>query len=491
MSWLTSTTASLDTAKADSGNITAAIATEPILVYDVGLRPVGHLAESWRAVDPVTYVYKVRQGVRFWDGTPLTADDIAFAIERHLDPKLASGIAGLIPPLASVDVTAPDEVTVKLEEPNATWQYIPAQILVAPRRVFEEQGKDYGAPDQPVMGTGPFKVTKFRASDRIEYVANDAYWGRKPIARKLTINVNVSDSQTNLLAMRAGAADGTFGVSSDLLRQWRRIPALTVTSQPGPLLWWASFDVEAKPWDDVHVRRAFAHALDKKGLVNAVLRDAGQVEDSIIPRGVWGDRIPQSRLDAIYAGLRVYEFDLAKAREELAQSAYPNGLTATLWYYGSDTGGKIAATWQQNLKKIGVTLRLEIVSDQEGTDREDNHHDLGFHLNGDWAGQDYPDPIDFAVNLLPSDHARRGYFNEANYKNPIVDRLIKENLTSLDVAHRADLVARIMSIVAEDLPYVPIWTHYQSVAVADRVVYEGFTPYYDQQFWVDHLRRAA
>jgi peptide/nickel transport system substrate-binding protein len=489
ITWLSGAGNTLDAAKGASA-LVVNIATEPIVVYDAGLKPVGHLAESFKAVDPRTYVYKVRQGVRFWDGTLLTAEDIAFAMTRHLDPKTASQFAGLIPPIDDISVTAPDEVTVRLKAPDATWQYLPAAMQVAPKKLIEEQGKDFGAPGHPIMGTGPYKITAFHPTDRIEYEANDAYWGPKPPSRKLKM-ITLTDAQASLLAMRAGQADGTFGVSASLLGDFRRIPGLAVTTRPSPHLAFASFDVEAKPWDDVHVRRAFAHALDKTGLVGTLLKGAGQPEESIIPRVVWGNSVPKEKLDEIYAGLPVYEFDLAKARQELAQSAYPNGLNAKLWYYAGGSPENTALVWQANLKKIGVNLKLEVAPDEVGTDREDNHHDLGFHLNDTWAGEDYPDPIDFVLNLLPSSHAKRGYYNEANYKNPAVDKLIGQNLTSLDVNARADAMAQIMKTVAEDLPYIPIWTRSDSVAISDKFVYENYTPYAGYQLWLNNIKRAA
>jgi peptide/nickel transport system substrate-binding protein len=478
----------LDTAK-NGGE--GGLALEPIVIYDERLQPKGHLVSSWHAADPVTYVYKVRPGVRFHDGTPLTAEDIAFAMQRHDDPKTESAYAGLIPPLKRIAVTAPDEVTVTLEKPNATWQYLPAVMQVAPKRFFEEMGKDFGAPGKPVIGTGPYKLTAFHASDRSEYVANNRYWGPKPFAKKLTAKSGANDVQTVMLAMRAGDADGTFGVSASILRNWKQIPGITVTTEPAPHLAFASFDVSAKPWDDVHVRRAFAHALDRRGLLGVLLKDAGHVEDSIVPRSAWGDKVNAAKLDQIYASVPVYDFSLDKAKAELAQSAYPDGLSATLWYYSGDTSEKIGLNWQHNLKQIGVNLKLQVASDELGAAREDNHHELGFHLNDSWAAEDFPDPVDVAFNLLPSAHAKRGYFNEANYRNPTVDRLIEENLTSLDVNQRADAIAQVMKIVAEDVPYLPIWTRSDSVAISNKFVYEGYTPWWNYQMWINHIKRAA
>jgi peptide/nickel transport system substrate-binding protein len=472
------------------GIVTSSPVTEPILTLDSNLNLIGHLAESWQVTNPTTYVYKIRQGVKYTDGTALTADDIAFAITRHTDPKTESQLAGLIPALKSVTVTAPDEVTVILEEPNATWQYFPTTMLVAPKSLIEELGKDFGGPNKKIIGTGPYKVTSFNESG-LEFEVNENYWGQEPPAKKLAFVANISDAQSSLLAMQSNAADGTLAISATVLKSFKEIPDLVVTTKPGVNMAFASFDIEAKPWDDIHVRKAFAYALDRPGLVKALIDDAAQIQNSLIPRSVWGDRLPKDQLDAIYNALTVYDYNLDKARAELAQSAYPTGLTATIWFYSSDYLEKIALTWAQALKQIGVTLNLEVANDELGASREDTHHDLGFHLNDGWA-PNYPDGITWAVDLLPSDAATEGLFNEANYKNPAIDELVQKNLASIDPAERTRTLAEVMKIISNDVPYIPLWSRDQSVAFNKRFVYEGYTPFAEtNQFWLNHVKPAA
>ena len=490
LEWLMGPTTGFDYAKDYACMLSAAIVTEPVVVLDDKLQPVGHLAESWDAVDPTTYVYKVRQGVKFTDGTPLTAEDVAFSMDRHRDPKLASLLSGYLTSVESIEATSDTEVTVKLKKPDASWRYFPAYMLVGPKKHIEQLGKDYGAPGHDIIGTGPFKVTKFKPSATIDYVANPDYWGDKPVAKTLTLQTNITDAQTSLLAMRAGAADGTFGVSATILRDWKQIPDIDLTVVPSPALLLASFDVEAEPWNDEHLRKAFAYALDRDGLLNALLQGNGDITNSVIPRALWGGAVSDSKLDEIYNGLPVYDYDLDKAKAELAKSKYPDGLEATIWYYASDTMEKIALTWAQALKQIGVKLKLEVASDTVGTEREDGHKDLGFHLIDNWT-PDYPDPINYASVFLWSKSARPGYYNEANYKNPDVDAAIVKNLASIDQNERADLMVEIMNAAQNDLPYIPIWTRQQAVAVKKSLVYSGFVSPPDPTFWVDRISPAA
>ena len=486
--WLMGPVSSMDMAKAAS-LLTTAIVTEPVLIIDSKQQPAGHLAESWEAVDPKTYVYKIRQGVKFTDGTPLTAEDVAFSMNRHRDPKVASGLAGFLLSVESIEVTGDHEVTVKLSKPDASWRYVPVNICVGQKKQILQQGKDYGSPGKKLTGTGPFKLTKFSSTAAIEYVANDAYWGREPFTKTLTAQTNITDAQTALLAMRAGAADGTFGVSATILDDWNRIPDITVTAKPQTALTFGSFDISVAPWNDVHVRKAFAYALDRKGLFGALLRGNGEIENSMVPRPLWGQSLPADRLNEIYNSLPVYDYDLDKARAELAKSNYPDGLEATIWYYAGDTLEKIALTWAQGLKQIGVTLKLEVASDTVGTSREENHHDLGFHLSDNW-GPDYPDPIALASQFFWSKNARPNYYNEANYKNPQVDKWVVENINSIDQAERADLIVKIMQQTAEDVPYIPIWTREAAVAMSNNYVFNDFNVFTEQSFWVNHISPA-
>jgi peptide/nickel transport system substrate-binding protein len=494
LTWLGSLVPSLDMAREVNDAKALIIATEPILTFDKDLKLVGHLAESWEAKNPRTYVYKVRKGVKFWDGSPLTAEDVAYSIQRHKDPKVGSLLAGLIPTLAGVEVSGPLEVTVRLEEPNATWAGVPASILVVPKAFAEEQGKDLGAPNGKIMGTGPYEPVQFAANDHITYARNEDYWGEKPIIKKLVWKM-VQDPNLTLLAVRSGDGDGTFGANKPSIPDWKKLPDVTVITAPTTITNLATFDVEAEPWDDVHVRRAFAYALDRKGLINALYRGENiQLTPSIVAKGLWGDQLPKERVDEIYANLPSYDFDLDKARAELKQSRYPGGLDATIWYYQYDEPEKIALAWADDLKKIGVNLKLEPVTDAVGAEREDQHKDLGFHGPNNW-GADFPDPISLANTLLPSKEAKPGHYNEANYKNPTVDKLIAQNLASTDQAERGDLLAQVMEIAARDVPYVPFWNNEQAMAIRKGFTYDdgtpgGYNPNFQIGLWTEHIKPA-
>src|SRR5262249_11391307 len=143
----------------------------------------------------------------------------------------------------------------------------------------------------------------------------------------------------------------------------KELPNSKVTLAPELRTAYVSLDTESAPYNDVHVRRAIAYALDKGGLVKAVLAGYGQTAAAMPPPQQWGDLMSQSKVNAFYATLPKYSFDMKKAKAELAQSAYPKGFTATVPFPDSEPQlGKLALSLSQNLKQLGVTLKVKQVT---------------------------------------------------------------------------------------------------------------------------------
>src|SRR5207237_9495221 len=124
--------------------------------------------------------------------------------------------------------------------------------------------------------------------------------------------------------------DGTFQVPQEQIDQYKSLSGVTVQVAPELRTAYISLDVASPPFNDVHVRRALAYALDKAGLVRAVLRGYGQPAPTMPPPQQWGDLMPQSKVRALYKSLPQYAFNMTKAKAELALSAYPKGFTATV-----------------------------------------------------------------------------------------------------------------------------------------------------------------
>lgn len=484
----------LDIAKSfDTSSSTAiSLALETLVTYSNDLQLVEELAESWEAADPLTYVYTIRQGVTFWDGTPLTADDVAFSMSRHMNPDTGSQIGSYFGSVESISATGPNEVTVKLKTADPFWQYVPTFVHISPQQFIEAQGDAFGTPggQVTVLGTGPYQVTSFRADEGVSMARFEGYWGEKPLVKNIELPI-LEDPQTRLLAMRAGEIDGSFDVPLNQADDWAQIDGVTINSAPGLRVWFYSFDQETEPWNDIHVRRAFAHALDRGGIVQSLLGGYAAPANAMAPPDQWkGLGLPDEQIEEIYASFADYEFNLDLAREELAQSSVPNGFEGSVQYPNSQPElGRATQTLAQNLSEIGITLEVKEVTSQKWLNDLYEHKNLGLQALG--YGPDYPDPGNFLALSYPSRFAVPNAFNLANYKNPRVDELMEQQAASTDPNERAAALTEVMQISQEDLPYLNIWWEDAVHAVKDDYVYEGFHGLWYSTQWVRNVKPAA
>lgn len=494
LTWIVTSLVHLDMAKAgDPGSKAAqSLVNDSLLTLDDDLQMVGSLAESWEEIDPTTYVYKVRSGVKFSDGTDMTADDVVFSFVRHQDPELGSTYSPAFVDVVSVEATADDEVTVKLSRPAAFWQYVPSYAPIVSRAFVERLGSDFGTPGtDTTLGTGPYVVTNFAGDESVTLTRNEDYWGAKPAVKELSLEL-ISNPQTGQLAMRSGDADGMFFISVTEAGDWEQIQGLTVTSAPGLAPAYFAWDMNEAPWSDIHVRRAIAYALDRTGLVEGLLEGYAQPANSLVPRDQWeGLALPEGRVEEIYGSLMSYDFDLDKAREELAQSAFPDGFSATLKYGDAKPElGQAALNLRETLAEIGVDLTVEEVPLQQEIADVVGHTNIGFRILS--FTPELLDPADYPSYMLPSEYARPNSFNISNYTNARVDELLQQQGVITDVEERASMLAEVMMIISEELPYLPLWWEDIAMPIRDEYTYSGLHPlFFKKGIWVANVARAA
>jgi peptide/nickel transport system substrate-binding protein len=470
------------THSADSGSATViSVGCETLVRYDRNgaLRPA--LAASFSTPDPTTYVYRLRSGVKFWDGKPLTTADVLYSLQQAASKTAGSQIASFYSSVASMKATGPRTITIKLSAPDPYFRYSPAVTYILEKAFWQAHGKDVGTPGTLTMCTGPYRFTRFVPDDRVEATRFNGYWGTKPAVKNLVLRFITNDA-TRLLAMRSGEIDGSFRISQDQIDQWKRISGVNVQLAPELRTAYLSLDTENAPWSDVHVRRAVAYAFDKGGLVRSVLRGYGATAPVMPPPEQWGDVAPQSYVQKLYKAFPKYPFSIARAKAELAKSKYPNGFSATLPYPDSQqTLGKAALSLSENLKQIGITLNVKQVTTDEWFTSLFAHKDLGAQIIS-W-GVDYPDPADALHFIYDSQFATANSFNTANYKNAQMDKLLKVQQDSVNPKVRADAIANALKFAARDVPYVPIW--YQQVAMALKSKYSyDFGTWYLYTPWV-------
>lgn len=422
---------------------------EPLLRFtsDGVMHP--NLAESWHQPDPTTFVYKLRQGVKFHDGSEMTAEDAAYSMRRILDPKLAAPLAFFTTSVKSVEATGPYEMTVKLKQQDSLFQYAGAILVggVASKKSIEQAGKKAGTPSAGMIGTGPFKFVSWDRGQEIVLDRFDGYWNkdRLPKVKRLVIKI-LQDESTTISSLRTGGVDGTFGLSGKAVKALRGSSNIQVVEAPSYFVHFLGINTQRKPWDDARVRQALSLAIDKKGTLESVWAGYGELCKSPVTPVEWS--FERATMDKAYAKLPAFDRDIAKAKQ-LIKEAGAEGATAEIL---------VGTAWQEQLglatqdagRAIGLNLKLKKVPLQTLYAAILNAKGKNFDMFiVDWAA-DVPDGSETLHNFLSTNKVT----NESAYSNPKVDALLNRQNASTDPAERARLLAQAQEIIVNDQSWI-------------------------------------
>ncbi len=349
-------TLNIDNANAGFGIIQLCL--ETVLKFNSSGQLVPELATSVSQPGPTTYVYRLRQGVQFWDGSEMTSADVVYSWNYERQPSAYD--YDVFADVKSVTAAGPWTVVVRLVHPNPSWQYTPA---LSGSEIFEKKFAEahpgtFGQPGVLVMGTGPWKVDSLDPTTGAELSANPNWWGGSvPIAH---ISVKFFSSETSMaLAMRAGAIDlVTYIPDPD---SFAATSGATIVSAPS---FYAnalfSMNTQTPPWNDVHVRRAAAYALDRPAIIAASGGPANPLYTLLIPQMLKEVASP-GQINALMSSLPLYRYNLAKAKQELEESAYPHGFHASLFQYSGYPDVNISQVVAAQLAKIGIDTQVKLV----------------------------------------------------------------------------------------------------------------------------------
>jgi peptide/nickel transport system substrate-binding protein len=433
------------------------------LIYDALVKKDEHfvlqpwLATSWERPDPLTWVFHLRNGVRFHDGKPLTAEDVAWSIRSMIDGTLITAKSGTLADVTRVEVRDPLTVVVRTRQPDASLLFNLSDGLFGV--VEKGAGRDEGL--HPV-GTGPFRFVSQMQDKEVVLERNPDYWAGAPKIERVRFQV-VPDTITAALEMRKGSGDIESNVlTPDMVHALRRERSVVVESGPGSIVMYANFNVQDAKLRDPRVRQAIAFAIDRPLLIAALWRGEAQIADTLLPAGHWAA--------ASAAELPQYPHDVSRAIALLdAAGLRPdrNGvrLRFTLKTSTDETTRLVAQAMQQELRAAGI--RLDIRSAEFGTFYSDITHGAFEMYMLRWIGSNEdPDFLRyaFATASFPPKGGNRG-----RYSNPQVDALLlKANAETDEAARRADYV-RVQQILARDLPSIPLWYPNNAVVHSTRV----------------------
>ncbi|PXY18969.1 hypothetical protein BAY60_29545 [Prauserella muralis] len=424
---------------------------------DGSLRP--NLATEVEQPDPRTFVYTIRSGVRFWDGTPLTADDVVHSFNLHAAKGSKSINASLWASVSNVAKTGEDEVTVELAEPDPQFPYVVAQTGIVSKAFYEKHKGNVGTPAVMNMGTGPYEFASFKPSSETVLRANPEYWGDKPAHDEVTART-VGDDSTRLLAVQSGEFDGIFNVPLNQLRSYAGLEGFEQAEAPDYAVYKFNFDTSKAPWDDIHLRRAVTLAINRADLIKGPLGGKATPAPTLVPADVMTTLAATDEVSRLYQRLESdLQFDMKVAKQEMARSSVPDGVSVTVPVTGSDPNlSAIAQTAAQSLAEIGVELKIQEVDDNTYYDAVYFKHTTdGFTLDN--FGATSPDPANLPLYCLLSANGLPdgSGVNIAEYSDPQVDNALQRSQRlGTEDPKRGALLLDALESAAKDIPYVPI-----------------------------------
>jgi peptide/nickel transport system substrate-binding protein len=417
---------------------------DDLLTRDEHFNVQSGLADRWEIPDPLTYIFHLHRGVRFHDGRPLTSKDVKWTFDSLLQGKVRSTKSGVY---RFVDhIEAPDDYTVifKMKEPFATllWNLSGGAMGIVP---YGSSGDEM---TRHPIGSGPFRFVSAEQDKEVILERNEAYWGEQAHLKRIRFAV-VPDATTRALELRKGSADlESNALTTDMVLTLQHDPSLGVTHGPGSILAYLALNCRDPYLKDVRVRQALAYAIDRRPMLQYLMRSFARPADSILPPESWAynNNVPR------------YEYNPAHARQLLDQAGYPavNGIRFHLTMKTStieETTRLLAAVLQQQLRDVGIAL--DIRSFDFATFFADVTKGAFEMYSLRWiGGNEDPDIFEYAFHSskFPPHGANRSF-----YSNPHLDALIDRARSELDQNTRKQLYAEIQTILAQDLPYINLW----------------------------------
>jgi peptide/nickel transport system substrate-binding protein len=441
---------------------------EGLAGFDSDMKLVPLLAASWENPDPLTWLFRLRGGVTFHDGSPLTADDVVFSILRARDDP-ASVLRSNCATIAAV--TREDDHTVRVvtSRPHPVLLQKLRTVFIMPRRYLERTGEDAFA-RRPV-GTGPYRLAIETPGREIRLAAYEAYWGDPPdFAAARFIQFETPDELEALIRNRRLdiAENIPPGVAASLAA--RPVPGMEVIPKQGLMIRYLGLDTRVAPFDDLRVRRALALAVNRPALVARLLHGYGSPANQFVSPAVFGYN----------PGLPALPYDPAGARRLLAEAGHPDGVELNLLVprNRADAGEML----RQQMAPAGIRLRIDLKDREEFFRLVDSTST--FFLLGSFSTTG--DASDLFDDLFHSPSEHYGRDNRGCFVNPEIDRLIE--ILNGHWSHKQRLAALqdIMVRVMAEMPRVPLY--------AENIIYVksadlDFTPRVDTFLLANEIRR--
>jgi len=411
---------------------------EPLVEFDTTKMDYGGvLAESWE-FQGKRWVFKLRKGIKFHNGAPLTSKDVVFSVEKMRDTKGGSLQAPNFKDVTEIQTPDDNTVIFVTKRPMATFlDRLDNRFIIS-----KVAGDKYGDQlYQNPIGTGPYKFVSYQRGGNLVFTRNDDYWGGKAAIKEVVFR-KVTEDAARLAALESGQADFINNVPIHEVARLQRHPRVRIDQIEGLRMFFLTMNVNFKPFDNKLVRQAVNYSVDAPSIVKNIFDGIGYpINGPVGPQVLGAD--PR---------LKRYPYDPKKARELLAQAGYRDGCDVQFYYsagrYPKDR--EVCQVVAAQMVKGG--FRVELISQewalfwgQEGV----NGGKLPFYYIGRGGLTD--------ADTLYDQYFRTGTTKRCNYSNPELDKLIEEQQKTPDTKKRVALLQQAGKILMDDAPFVPLY----------------------------------
>jgi ABC-type transport system substrate-binding protein len=414
-----------------------------LLERDDHLNLHGDLAESWETPDALTYVFHLRRDVHFYDGHLLTSADVKATLDFIMNPANKSAKRGAFRLVTSVETPDAGTVIIHLSEPYASFPI----NLVRPTVGIVPADAPADFSRHPV-GSGPFRFVQQTQDEEVIVERNSGYYRGAPQLARVRFRI-VPDAVVRALELRKGSADLEMSsLSPDIIPTLARQPALEIADRAGTNLTYLGFNLEDPSLSRREVRQALAYATDRESLIRYLLHGEAKLAAGVLAPVHW----------AAESDLAQYPYDPARAEKLLDAADFPRKQTGMRFHLAlkcstEEQARLIGAALQDQWRRVGIELELRPLELATlFSDVVRGNFQITYQR---WIGANTdPDFFEFAFSSkrFPPDGANRGH-----YRNPRIDALTDHIRVEMDQEKRKALCSEVQKILAQDLPYLPLW----------------------------------
>jgi len=414
-----------------------------LVAHDAQMNVIPDLAERWETPDPLTYVFHLRQGVKFHDGRELTSIDVKFTFDSIIAGAVKTPKRGAFRTVASTEAPDAHTFVFHMREPYASFLFglTRPSVGIVPR-------DSTSAMSQHPVGSGPFRFVSSVRDEEIILERNPDYFAGAPKIERIRFRI-VPDAIVRALELRKGSADAEINsLTPDMSDTLAKEQGLVVDERPGTPVTYLAFNFEDPILAHREVRQALAYATDRAMLVKYLLRGQARVATGLLPPNHW----------AFDADVKQYGYDPALAEQLLDSVGFRRGADGVRFHLALKTStdestrltsAAIADQW----KHVGVALDLRPL--EFATFFSDISRGSFQLYTLRWVGANNdPDIFEyvFGSKKMPPEGANRG-----RYRNPALDALLDRARVEMDQEKRKAILWQVQQIVAEDEPYINLW----------------------------------